>query len=239
LQAYAEIEIRAGPKEVKEGMYSDSELRTQVERELEWEPSVDAHRIGVTVEDGVVTLTGEVKSYAEEWKAERTVERVKGVRAIANDLAVHLTNEYSDTDLAKAASEALKSNIAVPSERIRVKVEKGWLTLEGDVPWDYQRRAAARAVRNLAGIRGVSNLITIRPQAEPKEIKTRVEETFKREAAYDASRVTVEVSGSEVTLRGMVRSWAERHEAEKAAWAAPGVTAVHNYIHVDPALVVA
>jgi osmotically-inducible protein OsmY len=120
-----------------------------------------------------------------------------------------------------------------------VKVEKGWLTLEGDVPWDYQRRAAERAVRNLPGLLGVSNLITIRPQVQPREIKTRIEETFKREAAYDASRVTVEVSGSEVTLRGMLRSWAERHEAEKAAWAAPGVTGVHNYIQVDPALVAA
>jgi osmotically-inducible protein OsmY len=220
-------------------MYSDSELRTQVERELEWEPSVDAHRIGVTVEAGVVTLTGEVRSYAEKWKAERTVERVKGVRAIANELAVHLTSERSDTDLAKAASDALRSNISVPSERVTVKVEKGWVTLEGDVPWDYQRRAAERAVRNLPGVRGVSNLITIRPQVQPGEIKTRIEETFQREAVYDASRVTVEVFGSEVTLRGMLRSWAERHEAEKAAWAAPGVTAVHNYIQVDPALVAA
>src|SRR5579862_9513370 len=117
--------------EAKESMYSDSELRSQVERELEWEPSVDAHRIGVAVEDGVVTLTGEVKSYAEKWKAERTVERVKGVRAIANELAVALTSERSDTDLAKAASDALRWNVSIPSEQVRVKVEKGWLTLEG------------------------------------------------------------------------------------------------------------
>ena len=220
-------------------MATDSELRREVERELEWEPSVDGRRIGVSVEGGVVTLTGEVKSYIERWQAERTVERVRGVRGVANELSVRTSGERTDTDIAHAAVDALRWNVSVPTDSVKVRVEKGWLTLEGEVPWDYQRRAAERAVRSLFGVKGISNLIRVKPQVAPSNIKERIEETFKREAAYDASRITVEVSGSEVTLRGSLRSLAERHEAEKAAWSAPGVTAVHNMITVDPVLAAA
>ena len=214
-------------------MKSDSELRRDVERELEWEPGVDARRIGVSVIDGVVTLTGQVSSYAERWKAERTVERVTGVRGIANELEVVLTGELSDTEIARAAVDALKWDITVPSDRIKVKVDKGWVTLTGEASWDFQRRAAERAVRNLAGVRGVTNSITVMPGVKPENVKLMIEETFRREAVLDARNVQVEVNGSEVTLRGTVRSWIERHEAEKAAWAAPGVTAVHNLITVE------
>jgi osmotically-inducible protein OsmY len=214
-------------------MKSDSELRRDVERELEWEPGVDARRIGVSVIDGVVTLTGQVSSYAERWKAERTVERVTGVRGIANDLEVISTGEHSDTDIARAAVDALKWDITVPSDRIKVKVDKGWVTLTGEANWDFQRRAAERAVRNLTGVRGLTNLITVKPGVKPQNVKQMIEETFKREAVLDANNIQVEVNGSEVTLRGTVRSWIERHEAEKAAWAAPGVTAVHNFITVE------
>jgi osmotically-inducible protein OsmY len=214
-------------------MKSDSELRRDVERELEWEPGVDARRIGVSVIDGVVTLTGQVSSYAERWKAERTVERVTGVRGIANDLEVITTGEQSDTDIARAAVDALKWDITVPSDRIKVKVDKGWVTLTGEANWDFQRRAAERAVRNLTGVTGLTNLITVKPEVKPQNVKQMIEKTFKREAVLDANNIQVEVNGSEVALRGTVRSWIERHEAEKAAWAAPGVTAVHDYITVE------
>ena len=211
-------------------MKTDVELRRDIEQELEWEPGLYQRRIGVSVVDGVVTLTGEVSFYAEKWNAERAVERVVGVKAIANDIEVRASNQHSDTAIAGAAANTLRSDVRVPDDRIKVTVEKGWLTLKGAVDWDYQRRAAEAAVRNLAGVRGISNLITVRPDLQPTDVKKRIEETFKRAAAYDAMQVTVEVSGGEVTLRGKVRSWAERKDAEKAAWAAPGVTAVHNYI---------
>ncbi|MCU1468087.1 MAG: Transport-associated protein [Actinomycetia bacterium] len=216
-------------------MTTDNELRRNVERELEWEPSVDERRIGVSVVDGIVTLTGEVSSFGEKWRAERAVERVSGVKGIANELEVKVASERSDTDIAKAAVDALKWNVMVPSDKVTVKVSKGWLTLDGEVRWDYQRRAADRAVRDLPGVRGVSNLIQIKPRVEPDHVKEKIEETFKRVATLDANRITVQVEGSEVTLRGTVRSWVERHEAEKAAWAAPGVTAVHNYITIAAA----
>jgi osmotically-inducible protein OsmY len=218
-----------------EVMKTDSELRRDVERELEWEPSVDERRIGVSVMDGIATLTGDVGSFSEKWHAERAVERVEGVRGIADELEVKAASERTDTDIARAASDALKWNVMVPSDKITVKVQNGWLTLEGEVPLDFQRRAAERAVRDLPGVRGISNLITIRPRVEPQDVKRKIEDTFKREATLDANRVTVQVNGSEVTLRGSVRSWIERHEAEKAAWAAPGVKAVHDYITVSAA----
>jgi osmotically-inducible protein OsmY len=216
-------------------MKTDSDLRRDVERELEWEPSVDERRIGASVVDGIVTLTGEVSSYSEKWRAERAVERVAGVRGIANEIDVKSALDRSDTDIAKMAVDALDANVLVPADHVQVKVEGGWLTLTGEVAWDYQRRAAERAVRDLPGITGITNLITIKPRIEPVDVKRRVEETFKREAILDAQSITVQVTGDEVTLRGSVRSWVERHEAEKAAWSAPGVKAVHNYITVRPA----
>jgi len=213
-------------------MKSDSEIRHDVERELAWEPSIDERRIGVSVVDGIVTLTGELSTYSERWNAERAVERVKEVRGIVNELTVKSSFERTDVDIAKAAVDALKWNVMVPSDKVTVKVRNGWVTLTGDVNWDYQRRAAERAVRNLPGVVGITNSITIRPRVEPKELKKSIEETFKREAALDAEHISVEVDGGEVTLRGSVKSWVERREAEKAAWAAPGVTAVHNHITV-------
>ncbi len=214
-------------------MKSDSALRRDVERELEWEPSIDERRIGVSAIDGVVTLTGEVSTYAEKLKAERAVERVAGVRGVVNELKVQLAGEYSDTDIAKAAVAALRSDVTVPADRVKVKVDKGWVKLTGDVYGDFQRRAAERAVRNLPGVRGVSNLIAITARAEPHDVKQKIEETLQRAAALDAKNIDVIVTGGEVTLRGTVRSFLERYEAEKAAWAAPGVTMVHNEIRVD------
>jgi osmotically-inducible protein OsmY len=215
-------------------MKTDSELRQDVEHELEWEPSVDERRIGVSVIDGIVTLSGEVGSFGEKWNTERAVERVAGVRGIANELEVRSATERSDTDIAKAAADRMSWDVMVPDGNVKVEVSNGWVTLKGEVPWDYQRRAAERDVRNLSGVKGITNLITIQPRVEPKDVKKRIEETFIRDATLDAHHVTVEVTGREVTLRGTVRSWTERHEAEKAAWAAPGVTSVRNFIAVDP-----
>jgi len=214
-------------------MKTDSELRHDVEQALEWEPAIDERYIGVSVVDDVVTLTGHVSTFSERWKAERTVERVAGVRGVANKLEVRLKGERTDTEIAKDAVHALKADITVPADHITVKVDRGWVTLTGDVRWDFERRAAERAIRNLAGIVGITNLITIKPRIEPENVKQRIEETFKREAALDAQNITVTVSGGEVTLRGTVRSWLERYEAERAAGAAPGVTAVHNHITVE------
>jgi len=220
---------------MKRIMKSDGELRQDVEEELQWEPSIDERRIGVAVLDGVVTLTGEVPSYAAKWKAERAAERVAGVRGVVNELSVVLSSEYSDTSIAKAALDALDSDVNVPSDRVKVKVNKGWITLTGNVLWDYQRRAAERVVRNLPGAKGVTNLIEIKPTIVPQDVKRRIEETLLREASLDAKNIQVEVNGGEITLRGNVRSFLERHEAEKAAWSAPGVTLVHNLITIEPA----
>lgn len=216
-------------------MKSDMELRHDVEQELEWEPSIDARRIGVTVADGIVTLTGVVGSYSERWKAERVVERLPGVKGIANDIVVEPTAQRSDTDIAKAAVDALKWNVLVPSDRIKVKVDNGWVRLTGEVNWDYQRRAAERAVRDLPGVKGITNLIAVVPGVAPEQVKKKIEEALTREALMDAQGVEVDVSGSTVTLRGTVRSWVERREAETAAWAAPGVSEVRNEISVKAA----
>jgi osmotically-inducible protein OsmY len=211
---------------------TDSDIRMDVEAELEWEPSVDEGEIGVAVRDGIVTLTGRVPSFWQKWKAERVAERVNGVRGIANEIDVELEHERSDTDIARAAADALEWDTRLPTGAVKVKVENGWVTLSGEVSHDYQRRAAERAVRHLDGVRGVTNLISVKPQVTPSDIKEKIQRSFERLAVLDASNITVETSGDEVVLRGTVRSWNERHEAEKAAWAAPGVTAVRNYITV-------
>jgi osmotically-inducible protein OsmY len=216
-------------------MSDDLELKHDVEAELEWDPSVDARQIGVTVKDGIVTLTGEVTSYAQKWNAERAAERVEGVIGIANEIEVKAPGERSDADIAQAAVNALKWNVLVPSERVQVKVDNGWVTLRGEVSYEFERRAAERAVRDLPGVRGISNLITIKPRVEPRDIKSKIEETFRRQAALDANRISVQVNGGEVILRGTVHSWAEREQAERAAWAAPGVTSVKNLLAVSAA----
>ena len=213
-------------------MKSDEELRRDVLAELEYDPSIDARKIGIAVEDGIVTLTGEVPSFAEKWNAERAVERVEGVRGIVNKIEVKPIGEFSDADIAREAADALRWNLMVPPGKVIPKVENGYITLTGEVNYEFQRRAAEKAVRYIPGVKGIINLVTVKPKVEPKNVKEKIEETFKRMAALDAESISVEVNGSEVILRGTVRSWAERHEAEKAAWAAPGVTSVKNYIMV-------
>lgn len=210
------------------------DLKRDVLAELDWAPEVDASRIGVSVEDGVVTLDGHVRSYAEKWNAEKIVKRVHGVQALANDIEVGLEigEQRDDTEIAQSALNALKWNYSVPKERITVTVSKGWLNLEGVVDWNYQKRAAEDAVTHLRGIRGVNNLITIKPHAQAADVKNKIEAALRRNAELDAGNIVVETSDGSVTLRGNVRSWIEHDDALTAAWAAQGVTKVIDQISV-------
>jgi osmotically-inducible protein OsmY len=210
-----------------------SELKRYVQEELKWEPSIDANAIGVEVsEEGVVTLTGHVKTYAEKLNAEKAVKKVRGVVAVANNVAVRLLGEHDDTTLAEAAVRALSVNVNVPENKVKVIVDNGWLTLEGALDWEYQRRAAEKTVRELRGVRGVTNYITIAPRVRPIEIKDHIRAAFERNALVDANHVEVTVEDSKVILTGTVQSWQERTEAERQVWAAPGVTAVENKLTV-------
>jgi osmotically-inducible protein OsmY len=216
-------------------MRSDSDIKWDVEDELRWDPDIDATDVAVAVKNSVVTLTGFVKSYTQKWEAERAVKRVAGVVGLANDLEVRLPefDERPDPEIARDAVAAIKAKLPLSWERIKVVASKGWITLEGDLEWNYQRERAYNAVRDIRGVKGVSNLIHIKPTVAPSEVKRKIEEAFRRNAEIDASRVTVEAVGGEVILRGSVRSWAERQEAERAAWAAPGVTKVDNRIVIN------
>jgi osmotically-inducible protein OsmY len=217
-------------------MRTDYELRADIIAELGWDPSIRDEDIATAVKDAVVTLAGTVDTYAQRYAAERAVERVRGVKAIVNDLTVKLPGsmERSDADIAHAAVNALRWNVQVPSERIQVRVSNGWLTLEGEVDGFYQKDAAERSVRSLMGVKGLTNLITLRAMPTPGDIKQRIRSSLKRQAELDADEIAVETDGSRITLRGTVRSMAERRDAERAAWNAPGVTRVDSEIKVYP-----
>jgi osmotically-inducible protein OsmY len=217
---------------------SDAELREAIQDELHWEPSIDDREIGVSVKEGIATLTGTVRNFFEKWEAGSAARRVHGVKAVANDVEVRLPGDArrSDTDIARAAAEALAWNVSLPADRVGVTVSDGWITLDGEVDWGYQKAAAEAAVRHLLGIRGVTNEVTVKPSAVPSDIRAKIEAAFRRSAAVDAQRIRVETRGGHVTLRGNVRSWPERKEAERSTWAARGVTSVENLINITPTL---
>lgn len=216
-------------------MKSDAQLRSDVEEELVWDPSVGRGEIGVACKNGVVTLSGQVDSVAQKFAAMRAAERVGGVHAVADELTVHVPFSFkrSDTDIAHAVADALRWDIEVPDDKITARVDDGWVWLDGEVEWDYQRAAAERAVRYLTGVKWVSNNIKISKRPWVPEVKSRIENALKRTAEADAAHIHVDATDGTVRLTGRVRSWAARADAERAAWSAPGVTSVRDELTIS------
>lgn len=217
-------------------MTSDIEIQEDVLDELRLDPSVDASRVGVAVKDGIVSFTGWVCSYAEKEIAEDIAKRVYGVRGVADDLEVKLpaSSARTDPEIASAAVNALKWHSAVPDEKIKVMVQKGWVTLEGTVEWQFQKDAATDAVRSLTGVKAISNLIKVTPKVVPADVREQIESCFKRNAELDARRIGVKTHDGKVRLHGNVRTWAEKEEAQRAVWSVPGVREVENDLLVMP-----
>ena len=217
-------------------MKTDSEIERDVKAEFGWNPDLKSTDIAISVKNGVVTLAGFVPRYIDKYEAEKAAKRVAGVLAVANDIEIRLpaVDERPDPEIAREVVTALKNQLPFSHERIKAVVRNGWVTLEGDVEWQYQRLTAERAVRPLKGVKGIINDIKIKPRVEPSDIKQKIQEAFRRSAEVDANQITVETSGGEVILKGKVRSWVERDEAERVAWRAPGVTKVDDRIVVSP-----
>lgn len=215
-------------------MKNDAQLKSDVEQELRWDPSVNASRIGVSVKDGVVELDGHVDHYYDKWAAERAAMRVFNVKAVASEIQVDLpsSENRTDEDIALTATTYLEWDTMVP-KTVKVQVTNGWITLHGTAEWHYQKEEAERTVRPIIGVKGVLNEVTVMPKVSGIDVKMKIEDAFRRNAQIDANRITVETLDGTVTLRGNVRSWAEREEAEHVAWAAPGVTMVDDQLNVS------
>jgi osmotically-inducible protein OsmY len=214
-------------------MKSDIDIKKDVEAELKWSPDIDDTDVAIKVKGGEVTLSGYARNYFEKLQAETAVKRVKGVVAVANDLEVRSsTGTPTDPEIARAAVAALKYALPWTWENIKPVVQRGWITLEGTLEWQYQRQQAESAVRFLSGVIGVVNCIRLEPKVAPQDIKRKIEDAFRRIAQIDAAHITVDAQGSDVILRGEVRSWAERDQAQESAWSAPGVIKVINELTV-------
>ncbi len=216
-------------------MKSDSQIQKDVMEQLKWEPFLNASEIGVAVKNGIVTLTGQVDSYSKKLTAEKAIKKIAGVKAIAEEIQIGVSPDFkkTDTEIAEAIMNALRWHTAVKEEKIKVRVENGNVRLEGEVEWEYQRNNAKNAIENLTGVRSVTNAITVKSKISTSDIQIKINSAFHRSATIDSAKIKAEVIDGKVTLRGKIRSIAEKEDAEKAVWNAPGITSVDNKLEIE------